>query len=108
MPNMPNYNLGPIDGSICDTLGLDVGVNATRDNDILQPRIYPNPSFGSGAVLSIPLGETRHHVYVYDATGKLVWEIQSDSGTVQLPFFLPPGLYQVVVGGMEGVRWRVE
>jgi hypothetical protein len=108
LPNMPNYNLGPIDGSICDTLGLDVGVYATRDKDILHPRVYPNPSHGSGAVLRIPQGERTHRIYIYDVTGKLVWEIQSDSGTVQLPGFLPPGLYQVVVGEMEGVRWRVE
>ena len=45
--NMPDFNLGPLDGSSCDTLGLDNPLNTIRpftaDKDF---SIYPNPSTG--------------------------------------------------------------
>lgn len=110
LPNMPNYNLGPVDGSVCDTLGLDaVGVNpdwVSSENS--KPKIYPNPSGTLGAVLSIPLPQRMNRVCIYDATGKLIWETQSVSDTIHLPGHLPAGLYRVVVNGSEGESWVVE
>jgi hypothetical protein len=42
LPNMPNYNLGPVVGSICDTL-----FTGTKDKNIEKGIIvYPNPSDG--------------------------------------------------------------
>jgi hypothetical protein len=44
-PNFPNYRLGPVDGSACDTLGIDNIVStenvAVSTADI---RFYPNPA----------------------------------------------------------------
>jgi hypothetical protein len=108
MPNMPNYNLGPIDGSVCDTLGLNVSRNTLEPSPLPLPSIYPNPSGGQGAVLIIPQPQLTNGIIIYDATGKLIWEIQSDSDTINLPNHLPSGLYRVVVNGGVGVSWRVE
>jgi hypothetical protein len=108
LPNMPNYNLGPIDGSICDTLGLNVSRNILEPSSLPLPSIYPNPSGGQGAVLIIPQPQLTNRIFIYDATGKLIWEIQSDSDTINLPNHLPSGLYRVVVNGGVGVSWAVE
>jgi hypothetical protein len=108
LPNMPNYNLGPVDGSICDTLGLNVSRNTLEPSPLPLPSIYPNPSGGQGAVLIIPQPQLTNGIIIYDATGKLIWEIQSDSDTINLPNHLPSGLYRVVVNGGVGVSWRVE
>jgi hypothetical protein len=105
---MPNYNLGPIDGSICDTLGLNVSRNTLEPSPPPLPSIYPNPSGGQGAVLIIPQPQLTNRIIIYDATGKLIWEIQSDSDTINLPNHLPSGLYRVVVNGGVGVSWAVE
>jgi hypothetical protein len=108
LPNMPNYNLGPIDGSICDTLGLNVSRNILEPSSLPLPSIYPNPSGGQGAVLIIPQPQLTNRIVIYDATGKLIWEIQSHSNTINLPNHLPSGLYRVVVNGGVGVSWAVE
>lgn len=108
LPNMPNYNLGPIDGSICDTLGLNVSRNTLEPSNLPLPGIYPNPSGGQGAVLIIPQPQLSNRIVIYDATGKLIWEIQSDSDTINLPNHLPSGLYRVVVNEGVGVSWAVE
>ncbi len=39
LPNMPNYNLGPLAGSECDTLGTAIN-NIIEENKIT---VYPNP-----------------------------------------------------------------
>lgn len=109
MPNMPNYNLGPIDGSICDTLGLDAVSTEPVVLDSKQiPLIYPNPSGSQGAVLIIPHLIENTRVHIYDGSGKLVWAHACDTDKLPLPTQLSPGLYRVVVTGMEGVSWRVE
>ena len=105
---MPNYNLGPIDGSICDTLGLNVSRNTLEPSAPPLPSIYPNPSVGQGAVLIIPQPQLTNRIFIYNATGKLIWEIQSDSDTINLPNHLPSGLYRLVVNGGVGVSWAVE
>jgi hypothetical protein len=105
---MPNYNLGPIDGSICDTLGLNVSRNTLEPSAPPLPSIYPNPSVGQGAVLIIPQPQLTNRIFIYNATGKLIWEIQSDPDTINLPNHLPSGLYRLVVNGGVGVSWAVE
>lgn len=44
LPNHPNYHLGPVDGSICDSLGI----NASVSEAVMQAaaQAYPNPSTG--------------------------------------------------------------
>ncbi len=50
--NQPNFNLGPIDGSHCDTLGLDNILNTHNPTDpISKLGIYPNPNSGTFTAL---------------------------------------------------------
>jgi len=53
--NMPYFSLGPLDGSPCDTLGLDnpLSINVTKEkNDFI---VYPNPTngliYGEGEII---------------------------------------------------------
>lgn len=44
MPNFPNFRLGPVDGSPCDTLGIDV-INAVNELPSTTSFVlYPNPA----------------------------------------------------------------
>jgi hypothetical protein len=44
-PNFPNYRLGPVDGSACDTLGIDNIVSTENVADKIDAiKIYPNPT----------------------------------------------------------------
>lgn len=43
LPNMVNYNLGPLLGSECDTLTIDTTININTNIDLNEILIYPNP-----------------------------------------------------------------
>jgi hypothetical protein len=79
LPNFPNYRLGPLDGSPCDTLGLDNHPKAwyRYEQDTLDPLAvefrdlsYYEPAtwawdFGDGS----PASNTRHPVHQYAQPG---------------------------------------
>ena len=46
MPNFPNFRLGPVDGSSCDTLGIDVvnGVEPIASTKPFTFDVFPNPA----------------------------------------------------------------
>lgn len=69
LPNHPNYHLGPVDGTICDSLGITVGL----DERALQAAVqaYPNPSTGA-FVLNYPEQPEAGELEVRDLSGRLV------------------------------------
>ncbi|MBK9275198.1 MAG: T9SS type A sorting domain-containing protein [Flavobacteriales bacterium] len=69
LPNHPNYHLGPVDGSICDSLGINAGVPAA----LLEAgiKVYPNPSNGAFTV-SYPAQPHVGELEVRDLSGRLV------------------------------------
>jgi hypothetical protein len=69
LPNHPNYHLGPVDGSICDSLGINAGVPAA----LLEAgiKVYPNPSTGAFTV-SYPVQAIVGELEVRDLSGRLV------------------------------------
>ena len=69
LPNHPNYFLGPVDGSVCDSLGINVGVPGVGLNATLSA--YPNPSQGA-FTLSYPAQPTVGELEVRDVTGRVV------------------------------------
>ncbi|MBK9275195.1 MAG: T9SS type A sorting domain-containing protein [Flavobacteriales bacterium] len=69
LPNHPNYHLGPVDGSVCDSLGINAGVPAALVEARL--RVCPNPSNGS-FTLSYPAHAGAGELIVFDLTGQLV------------------------------------
>ena len=83
LPNMPNYNLGPVTGSICDSL---TGINkqAELENGI---EVYPNPS---GGVFYLRLknatqtGDKIVSVTVTDLIGSEILQQKSFSSTLDI------------------------
>jgi len=71
LPNHPNYHLGPIDGSVCDSLGINVGVAETQN--IIDVQAFPNPTNGNFQV-TYPAHATVGVLHVLDANGKVVYE----------------------------------
>ncbi len=69
LPNHPNYHLGPIDGSVCDSLGITNGLNESMLQEAVQA--YPNPSSGA-FVLSYPEQPGVGELEVRDLNGRLV------------------------------------
>ncbi|MDQ3051570.1 MAG: T9SS type A sorting domain-containing protein, partial [Bacteroidota bacterium] len=67
LPNHPNYFLGKIPGSPCDTI-VGVGMDDLQD---ITVRVYPNPSNGN-FTLSFPVQGEAGNVEIYDVNGKLV------------------------------------
>lgn len=66
LPNHPNYFLGKIQGSPCDTI-IDSGWDEPPD---ITVEVYPNPSNGV-FTLSFPVQSKAGVVEVYDVNGKL-------------------------------------
>ncbi len=69
LPNHPNYHLGPIDGSVCDSLGINVGVPESAMQEAVQA--YPNPTNGA-FTLSYPAQPNAGELEVRDLSGRLV------------------------------------
>ena len=93
IPYRPNYLLGPIDGTVCDSLGITVGVpEQFADNTV---RVQPNPSTGTFAV-SYPGQAQAGVLEVLDAAGRIVYQHRlsawSTVHAVELPL-VAPGLY---------------
>lgn len=69
LPNHPNYHLGPVDGSICDSLGINVGL--PERGPPITIKAYPNPSNGS-FTLNYAAQPVAGVLEVRDLSGKLV------------------------------------
>ena len=97
VPNHPNYNLGPVTGSICDSLG--VGIPEIQHD--FHFGISPNPS-GDGFIKIIYMLPQNHGglFEVYDITGQLVYSMNlpewSTLQYLELPK-LSDGVYTAVV-----------
>jgi hypothetical protein len=108
VPNHPNYNLGPVVGSICDTLSVGL-TEVTHD---FHFSITPNPVSDGWVKLTYLLPQNKAGVLeVYDLTGQQVYSQQlppwSTLQYVQLPE-LSNGLYTCVISsGNERVAKKM-
>lgn len=104
LPNHPNYHLGALDGSICDS--LDVGLVELPVN--LNLSLYPNPNAGAFSITFAPQ-PTSGILEVHALDGRVVHRENvapwSQLKRVELPR-LTPGMYQCTLrfGESEGVR----
>ncbi|QQR87173.1 MAG: T9SS type A sorting domain-containing protein [Flavobacteriales bacterium] len=104
LPNHPNYHLGALDGSVCDS--LDVGLVEQPEN--LNLSLYPNPNAGAFAITYAPQ-PTSGMLEVVALDGRVVHRESvapwSQLNRVELRD-LSPGMYQCTVrfGAQEGVR----
>ncbi|MBP7273739.1 MAG: T9SS type A sorting domain-containing protein [Saprospiraceae bacterium] len=76
VPNFANYRLGPLDGSPCDTLGIDnpppASVSEEQD-EVPTVRLYPNPA---SQLVFVQYADPQHDtkLLLYNALGELVLE----------------------------------
>ncbi|MBK7966104.1 MAG: T9SS type A sorting domain-containing protein [Bacteroidetes bacterium] len=105
VPNHPNYNLGPVVGSACDTLTI-IGIEELKHD--FKFNISPNPTSDGYIKLVYLLPQNKQGVFeVYNMTGQRVYEMNlppwSTLQFVQLPE-LSNGVYTCVVrSGYERV-----
>jgi hypothetical protein len=102
VPNHPNYNLGPVVGSVCDTLSVGLA-EVTHD---FHFTITPNPVSDGWVKLTYLLPQNKAGVLeVYDLTGQQVHSLQlppwSTLQYVQLPE-LSNGLYTCLIRSGAG------
>lgn len=92
LPNHPNYHLGPLAGSPCDTLGLGV----VEHTPPLLLSAYPNPSAGA-FTLSYTAQSEVGTIDIRDPSGKLLLQERVPPWSTVHHFTLPDagaGLYQ--------------
>jgi len=111
IPNHPNYHLGALVGSGCDT--LQTGIEEQSSEFMLQ--LYPNPNTGQFQLALSP-SNTATQLVVYDAKGKLAHTQNMSPWVSSVSVALPesaPGLYMVQLNQVNGmplgsVRFMIE
>jgi len=104
VPNHPNYNLGPVLGSVCDTLSVGI---PEQEHDF-RFGISPNPTTDGYINIIYLLPQNKAGVFeVYNMTGQLVYKMNlphwSTLQQIKLPE-LSSGVYTCVVrSGYERV-----
>ncbi len=98
VPNHPNYYLGPLIGSPCDTLA-HVGLQ-THEEQVQNFTLSPNPSTGNIKIIYLLPQNKEGAFEVYDLNGKLVFTKQLSPWSSLQYYnlsFLNSGLYQCVI-----------
>jgi hypothetical protein len=103
LPNHPNYDLGPLRGSICDSLPDPViaSVPAQVPAPGFAVTLYPNPA--ADVLMIRSAGGMLSELSIYNSLGRLVW--RSDAATLHQPIAVgewPVGLYTAVARSREG------
>ena len=89
--NMPDFNLGSLDGSPCDTLGLNsVAVRKVNDLQYAVLEISPNPASGSATVF---LPSAAGLLKISDISGKIIRTMHTQDFQMELEIELPAGVY---------------
>jgi hypothetical protein len=94
--NHPNYYLGPVIGSVCDSLtGMNEHLNETKNFTV-----RPNPSNGHFSISYLLPQNKSGSFDVFDAIGKLIYKISLPSWSTLQQINLPklaPGIYHSVI-----------
>lgn len=90
LPNNPNYSLGPVIGSVCDTL---TAVSTLKNNDHLFS-IYPNPGSDQFYINFKNESSKFAELRIYDLYGRLVDQLKIEQTNQSLNLsLLPTGIY---------------
>lgn len=105
VPNMPNYRLGALAGSPCDTLIMNSVQQPAKD---LAPlHVFPNPAQTHFTIAS---SKPATLLRLYDGMGRQVLVQALAAGQpehrIALPMGLPAGVYVAVTEGREGILGR--
>ncbi len=91
LPNNPDYSMGPIDGSICDSITSDI--TQVPSNNIAF-EIYPNPCLDLLNVYLTKKEFTNIHVELIDLNGRILIMKDMDKEYLQLDLkFVENGIY---------------
>lgn len=99
--NMPNFNLGPLDGSPCDTLGLDNPLAIEKDTkQHIEYNIFPNP--GNSLIHTDYNFERKDlKMKLLDFRGKVIMNTNAISLKTGIDISgIAPGVYFVIIEGM--------
>ncbi len=75
IPNNPNYRLGPLDGSPCDTLGIDnvmVNIEEQENEYPATFTLFPNPSSGRVTLESMYSVGEKADLWLTDFSGRVL------------------------------------
>ncbi|MEO0312472.1 MAG: hypothetical protein RIQ89_2129, partial [Bacteroidota bacterium] len=101
MPNHTNYELGPIDGSLCDSLGLNNVAVINQSNEANSVTVFPNPS--ASCFNFLIQNETVSSVAVYNLFGEVT--VTSTKPNINLSGE-PSGVYLYRVKTRSGKEFR--
>jgi type IX secretion system substrate protein len=108
VPNHPNYNLGPVLGSVCDSLALGL---SEYDHDF-KLNLFPNPTTGIFNIsYSLP-NNIKGSLEVFDIYGRLIYNMYlpqwSTQQLIRLPENISNGIYNcTITSGESRVSKRV-
>lgn len=95
--NHPNYYLGPVNGSICDSLGLSVSEN----NFDFHFSIFPNPVTDGRFSISYLMPQNKNgKLELFDINGKRVYAQTLPQWSTLQQIHLPPlasGIYECII-----------
>ena len=97
LPNNPNYDLGPLMGSLCDT--LTIGISSYSPSKKISA--YPNP-FVDKIKFEYNVHD-KYQIAVTDITGKKVYEASRQEKPELELSFLQQGLYFVTISDAKNV-----
>jgi Secretion system C-terminal sorting domain len=104
-PNYPNFRLGPVDGSVCDSLDID-NVVVTTSNPAQTAehiRVFPNPT--TGEVRFTTTDNTLIKTYtVVDMSGRLVLQGSTFGKDAVSLSGLENGCYLLILENTKGKR----
>lgn len=98
VPNHPNYYLGALTGSPCDTLGIGM---SELEHDF-KFSVSPNPATGDFRIMYLLPQHQSGKLEIYDVNGRRVYEMHlppwSTMQYVSLPSHVASGIYHCVIG----------
>jgi hypothetical protein len=103
VPNHPNYYLGPVTGSLCDSLNLGIAEQGKHDFCL---SISPNPSNGTFKIIYLLPQNKPGTFEVYDINGKKVYEQRLPPWSTLQWITLPEvseGIYSCVIRSVNNI-----
>jgi hypothetical protein len=101
VPNHPNYYLGPLTGSPCDTL---TNLYESTEHDF-RFSVSPNPNNGEFKIMYLLPQNQKGKLEVFDVNGRKVYEMNlpkwSTMQYVSLPARASSGVYNCVISSAD-------
>lgn len=77
-PSFPNFSLGPLVGSVCDSI-----INSVVEIDQHLFALYPNPTTGISKIHSSSGSFQEAQIYIYNTVGQIIYSDIIQSGTFE-------------------------